>query len=407
MNISLYIARRYLLSKHNKNAINYITTVSVILVAFVTMALIIAMSVFNGLTILITSMFSTFDPQIKVQSSYGRVFSADSAVQIIANTPNIAYYTPVLEEDVLFVYANKQLVGKLKGVGEQYQKTCPVDSMIISGEFVLQQNSIEYISVGQGVAHSLSVGLQFSDVMHMYAPDRNKKSSSINPMEDYNKEYAYARSVFSVQMDIDNMYVLSSLQLAQRLMEYTHNEVSAIEIRCNEKADYKKVAAELQKKMGANYRVRDREQQHEFLYKITKSEKLITFLLVTFILIIASFSIAGALTMLIIDKKRDISILASMGAHRWLLQRVFIMEGWLISIVGAVIGIIVGVSLTLLQQHFGLLKLYGESSSFIVEAYPVYLQLPDIVYVVSMVLLVGFLAAFIPVRFIFKKHKIL
>lgn len=403
MNISLFIARRYLFSKKNKNAINYITTVSVILVAFVTMALIIAMSVFNGLTILITSMFSSFDPEIKVQSAYGRVFSADSVIQIIREIPEVAYITPVLEEDVLFVYAQKQLVGKLKGVGEQYAKTCPVDSMILSGEFVLQQNGIEYICVGQGVAQSLSVGLQFRDVMHMYAPYRDK-SSSINPMEDFNKEYAYARSIFSVQMDIDNMYVLSSLQLAQRLLEYSNNQISAIELKCAKNADYKKVANALQQKLGDSYRVRDREKQHEFLYKITQSEKLITFLLVTLILIIASFSIVGALTMLIIDKKRDIAILASMGAQRTLLQRIFVIEGWLISISGAVIGIVVGVCVILLQQHFGLLKLHGNSSSFIVEAYPVLLQLPDILYVVSMVLGVGFLAAYIPVRFIFKKH---
>lgn len=403
MNISLFIARRYLFSKKSKNAIHYITTVSVILVAFVTMALIIAMSVFNGLTILITSMFSTFDPEIKVQSVNGRVFSADSVIQCVKQIPDVAYITPVLEEDVLFVYADKQLVGKLKGVGESYTKTCPIDSMIISGEFVLQQNGIEYISVGQGVAHSLSVGLQFRDVMHMYAPDRDK-GSSINPMDDYNKEYAYARSVFSVQMDIDNMYVLASLTLAQRLLEYTNNQVSAIELKCVQNAEYSKVAKLLQKKLGTSYRVRDREQQHEFLYKITQSEKVITFLLVTLILIIASFSIAGALTMLIIDKKRDIAILSSMGGERALLKRVFIFEGWMISIVGAIIGVLVGVGLVLIQQHFGILKLHGESSSFIVEAYPVFLQIPDIFYTVAMVLMVGFLAAYIPVRFIFKKH---
>lgn len=403
MNISLYIARRYLLSKKRKNAIHYITTVSVILVAFVTMSLIIAMSVFNGLTILITSMFSTFDPQIKVQSAYGRVFSADSAIHLIRQVPEVAYITPVLEEDILFVYADKQLVGKLKGVGEEYSKTCPIDSMILSGEFVLQQNGIEYISVGQGVAHSLSVGLQFRDVMHMYAPDRNK-GSSINPLDDYNKEYAYARSVFSVQMDIDNAYVLSSLTLAQRLLEYQHNQVSAIELKCVNTSDYKKVANVLRQKLGGNYKVRDREQQHEFLYKITQSEKLITFLLVTLILIIASFSIAGALTMLIIDKKRDISILASLGAEQKLIQRIFIFEGWMISILGAVIGLCIGVCLVLVQQHFGILKLHGESSSFIVEAYPVHLQCADILYTVSMVLTVGFIAAYIPVRFIFKKH---
>jgi len=403
MGISLFIARRYLFSKKSKNAINYITGVSVVLVAFVTMSLIIAMSVFNGLTILVTSLFNSFDPDIRITSNTGRVFSADSAIVYFQKNPSIYSYTPVLESDVLFVYGEKQLVGRIKGVGNNYTKTCDVDSIMVTGEFVLQQNNVEYVIVGQGVAQSLSVGLQFRDVLQIYAPDRSKKSS-INPMDDFNKEYAYARGVFSVQMDIDDKYVISSLDLTQRLWGYTHNEISSFEVKCNKNADVEKIAKDLQRKFGPNYLVRDREQQHEFLYKITQSEKLITFLLVTLILIIASFSIVGSLTMLIIDKKRDISILCSMGADMKLIRKIFVFEGWMISGFGALIGIVLGVGLSLIQQYFGILKLSADSSNFLVDAYPVQVAYLDILYVLGMVLTVGFITAYIPVRYIFKKH---
>lgn len=403
MGISLFIARRYLFSKKSKNAINYITGISVILVAFVTMALIIAMSVFNGLTILVTSLFNTFDPDIKITSATGKVFNETFVTQMLSQEKDVVSYTSVIEDDVLFAYSDKQLVGKIKGVDSAYSATCTIDSMMIAGEFKLQQNDIEFIAVGQGVARSLEVGLQYKDVMQIYAPDRTKKQSSLNPMEDFNKEYAYPRGVFSVQVDIDNSYVISSISLARRILKYGKHDVSAIEVLCNKNTDSKEFASYLHKKLGNEFVVRDREQQHEFLYKITRSEKLITFLIVSLILLIASFSIVGALTMLIIDKKRDIRILTGMGASSLLIKRIFVFEGWMISFAGAIIGIILGLGLSYAQQYFGLLKL-GSSDSFLVEAYPVHVQLMDVVYIFAMVCGIGFLTAYIPVNFIIKKH---
>lgn len=203
MSVSFFFAKRYLFSKKSKNAINYITMVSVALITLVSMALVIIMSVFNGLSDVITSMYNTFDPEIKITAKTGRVFSLDSVEEKLTNNPNIYAFTPVLEDDVLYTYGDKQMIGKLKGVGESYTKTCNVDSIIVAGEFKLEQEGIQFACVGQGVAHKLSVGLMFRDVLYIYAPDREKKSA-LTPNEEYNKTFAYARSVFSVQMDIDN-----------------------------------------------------------------------------------------------------------------------------------------------------------------------------------------------------------
>lgn len=404
MSVSFIFAKRYLFSKKSKNAINYITMVSVILITLVTMALTIIMSVFNGLSDVISSMYNAFDPEIKITSQTGRTFSFDSVESKIASNPDVYAYTPILEDDVLFTYGEKQLIGKLKGVGNSFSKTCNVDSIIVAGEFVLGQDGIEYACVGQGVAHKLSVGLMFRDILYIYAPERKQKNSII-PTDDYNKTAAYARGVFSVQMDIDNEYVLTSLELAQRLWKYTQNEVSSVEIRVVQNANIQHVVKQLQQNLGNDFCVKDRNAQHEFMYKITQGEKFITFLIITLILIIASFSIIGSLTMLIIDKQRDIEILKSLGATSTLTKRIFIFEGWLISIVGAVLGVTLGVVLCVIQEKFGIVQLPGTSDNFIVQAYPVKVIASDIIAVICTVLLVGFFTAYFPVRQISKTKK--
>ncbi len=404
MSVSLFFARRYLFSKKSKNAINYITTVSVILITLVTIAMIITMSVFNGLSDVITSMFNTFDPEIKITAKTGRVFSLDSVENKLQQTSGIQAYTPSLEDDALFTYGDKQLIGKLKGVGESYTKTCNVDSILVAGEFVLEQNDVHYACVGQGVAHKLSVGLMFRDVLHIYAPERSKRSSFV-PTEEYNKTYAYARGVFSVQMDIDNEYIITSLELAQDLWKYTNNEVSSIEIKAIENADIQTIVKELQQTLGDNFTIKDRESQHEFMYKVTQGEKFVTFLIITLILIIASFSIIGSLSMLIIDKQRDIAVLRSMGADSKTIKRIFILEGWFIAVLGAIIGVILGVTICAIQEYFGIVKLPGASANFIVQAYPVKVFFSDVISILFVVLLVGFLTAYYPVRRISKSQQ--
>ncbi len=401
MRFSWFIARRYLFSKKSKNAINYITAVSVTLVAIVSMSLIIAMSVFNGLTGFITSLFNQFDPEIRITHTTGRVFLPDSTFFVVKELPSVASYSEVLEDDVLLSYSEKQLVGKIKGVSSNYSETCNMDSILIKGDFDIFDPKYNFVAVGYGIAHSLSIGLNFRDALHIYAPKRTK-TVSFSPKDDYVKKYAYPKGIFSVQQDIDNSYVLSSIDFARDLFDYT-NEVSSIEIMLAKGKNVDDVKKQIEEIVGKDFKVKDRKEQHEFLYKITQSEKFITFLIVSLILIIASFSIVGALTMLIIDKQKDIAILKSMGASKKLTQKIFVMEGWLISILGAFIGVSIGVVLSLIQETFGIIKI-GSGTSFVVEAYPVVLQVPDVFYVLGMVLTVGFVAAYYPVKFVSKKY---
>ena len=403
MSVSFFFAQRYLFSKKSKNAINYITTVSVVLIALVSLALTITMSVFNGLSDVISSMYNRFYPEIKITAKSGRVFSFDSVEQKIQQIDEIEAFAPVLEDDVLFSYGDKQLIGKLKGVGDSYKQTCATDSIMVAGEFALEENNVPFACVGQGVAHKLSVGLMYRDVLYIYAPDREKKSS-FTPNEEYSKVFAYARGVFTVQMDIDNEYVITSLRLAQELWKYKHNEISSIEIKTKGNADVTEVVNKLQEQLEADFLVKDRNQQHAFMYKITQGEKFITFLIITLILIIASFSIIGSLTMLIIDKQRDISIIKSLGADSKQVRKIFIFEGWLISALGAVIGVALGVLICYLQETFGIVKLPGASENFIVQAYPVKVLVSDVVAILLVVLSVGFVTAYYPVRKISKTH---
>jgi len=402
MKLPFFLARRYLFSKKSKNAINYISGVSVVLVAVVSMALVVAMSIFNGLSDVVTAMFNSFDPHIKITHSSGRIFNQNEVTPVLQNNTNITAFSATLEDDALFSYSDRQLVGRLKGVDSQFGNVVEIDTLITAGDFVLYDDEIDFVSMGYGVTYELGASLNYTEVLQIFAPKRTKTASSVNPMDDFTKVLSYPRSVFEVQMDIDNRYVISSLALAQRLFSYDSTQVSGIEIRCADEQKIDATAAELQKNLGSDFRIKTQDEQHEFLHKITQSEKLMTFLIISLILIIAMFSIVGALTMLIIDKKHDIRILKSMGASKPLVRKIFIFEGWLISIVGAVIGIFLGAAVSYAQQEFGLLQTGGDS--FVVNAFPVRLAAADIFYVLAMVLGVGFLAAYLPVYSITKKH---
>lgn len=401
MSVPFFLARRYLFSKKSKNAINYISGVSVVLVAVVSMSLVVAMSVFNGLSDLVTTLFNSFDPQIQIVHNTGRIFDKNKVIPIVQTHDNVSAFSAILEDDALFTYSEKQLVGRLKGVDNQFTNIIRMDTLINAGDFVLYEDEVDFVSMGYGIAHELGAGLTYTEILQIFAPKRTKTSSSINPMDDFTKVLCYPRSVFSVQMDIDSRYVISSLSMAQRLFSYDSTQVSSIAVRCADENKIDATAASIQRALGSDFTVKTQEEQHEFLYKITQSEKLITFLIISLILVIASFSIVGALTMLIIDKKQDINILKSMGASKSLIRKIFVFEGWLISITGAGIGIILGSALSLAQQHFGILETGG---NFAVEAYPVRLAVRDIFYVLAMVLSVGFLAAYLPVYSIIKKH---
>ncbi len=404
MNFPYYIAKRYLFAKKSQNVINIISFISVIGVAIGTMALIVILSVFNGFESIISSLFNAFDPDLRITLAEGKTFPVKQPeIQKIKNMDGVVHYAEVLEENALIKYAGQQYIGTIKGVSEHYQQMTGIDSMIVEGQFLLEQEGDEYAVIGQGIAYYLSVGLRFVDPLEVYVPKR-KQSITFNPQKAFNKKYIFPSGIFSIEKDIDSKYIIVPLEFAKDLLDY-ENQISALELKLSSQHNNRKMQKKIQDILGEQYDVKNRYEQKELFYKIMKSEKWAIFFILTFVLIIASFNIIGSLTMLIIEKKKDMYTFRSMGANLRFIRKVFLIEGWMISIVGAVIGMVLGFLLCYVQETFGLVTLQG-AQSFIISAYPVEMQWQDFLSIFVTVLLIGFIAAWYPVRYITRKHLI-
>lgn len=406
MNFSFYIAKRYLFARKSRNVINIISAISVVGVSIGTMALIVILSVFNGFDNLVQSLFNSFDPDIKITIKEGKTFSSGAErIQNLKKLKGVLYMSEIIEENALLKYDDRQYIVTVKGVSDEFIKMSGIDSMIIDGEFILKENKNNYAVIGQGVALSLAVGLNFITPINIYVPKRTQKAS-LNPEEAFSRKYIFPSGIFAIQQDFDSRYIIVPIDFARDLLDYS-NEVSAIELKLDPvfNKDKDKIQEEIKKHLGTGYEVKNRFEQQELLYKIMKSEKWAIFLILTFILIIASFNVIGSLTMLIIEKKKDIDTLRSLGTNLSVLRKIFLFEGWMISILGAILGLMTGTIICLIQQHFGLIKIQG-SDSFVIDTYPVYMELPDFVYVFVTVLFIGYLAAWYPVRYISRKFLI-
>jgi lipoprotein-releasing system permease protein len=403
VNLSFYIARRYLLGKKSQNAINIISGISILGITTGTMALVIVLSVFNGFDSVVKSLFNAFDPELQISVNEGKTFTPDpSATQAILELPGVAAMSEVLEENVLLLYRDRQHIATIKGVDEAYQDVTGLDTMVFEGSMKLKDRNRAYAVVGQGVAYKLGVGLSFIDPLWVYTIDRKAKINMSNPEESIRRDFLYPSGIFIVESDIDSRYVFTDIDFVRELLAY-QGQVTFLEVKLDPSFSPDQVKEEIEALLGDSFQVKNREQQNELFYKVMRSEKWAIFLILTFILIIASFNVIGSLSMLIIDKKKDILTLRNMGAANSLIKKIFLVEGWLISAIGSLTGLLLGTTISWIQQRFGVIKLSG-SGSFIIDSYPVHIELIDILLIWITVLLIGFLAARYPVRQISKKY---
>ena len=426
MNLAFYIARRYLFAKKSHHAINIISMVSVCGVVVATIAMICTLSVYNGFKGLTTTLFSVFDPDLKIAAVEGKVFDPTTeTMQTVCTLPEIQHYCGVLQENAIIRYGGHQelfqedaLVGQserqeisvLKGVDSTFRHLVLIDSAIIDGQFILSEADVNnedvtyYGILGRGLAYTLGVNAAFSYPLEIFIPDRTGNVNMANPLSAIKLDYVYIGGLYHVNQPIyDDGFMLLSIDLLRSMLGY-EKEVSALEIKLVPDADINTVKKKIRQLIGDGFTVKDRYEQQEAAFKVFQIEKWVTFLMLCFILILALFNVLGSLAILMIEKEEDVSKLRSMGADNRLINRIFLFEGWMISLLGAMIGVAIGIGLCFLQQQFGLIKLGETAGTFIVDAYPVEVVWTDVCIVLLTVMTIGFLAVLYPVHYLGRKR---
>ncbi len=397
MNFPFYIARRYLFAKKSQTAINVLTLVAVVGVGVGTMALVVVLSVFNGFEKLILSLFNAFNPDMEISLVEGKTFGMDEfPADEIKNLPGVLHLGEVFEETALLTYKERQHIVKLRGVDETYDHITGLDTMVLEGEYDLRSGDQEYLILGQGVAYMLNANIHdFLNPITIYIPKRGHVTT-MHPAQAFNASSHYARGVFHVQAEFDMDYVIAPISLLRYLTEY-ENEVTSVMVSVEPGSNIRQLQREIDRITGEDFQVRNRFEQEEFLYKVMRSEKWAIFFILTFILVIAAFNITGSLTMLVLEKRKDLGILWSMGAPLRTLKQIFLYEGLLISLGGALIGVTTGALISWIQIKYGIISLQGEGA-FIIDAYPVHIKIADLVLAFLTVSVIGLLASLVPVQ---------
>ena len=406
MNFPFYIARRYLFSKKSTHAINVISGISVVGVAVATMALVVTLSVFNGFHDLVASFFTQMDPQLKVTPVKGKTAPADDPILTeIRQMPEVVVATECLEEQALAVYGDRQMMVKIKGVEDNFNQLTHIQEILEGdGDFELHAADLNYGIPGLGVAYQLGLGYTYDHPLKVFAPRREGQLNMANPTEGFVVDELYSPGVIFCmkQGKYDKNYILTSLAFTRHLFDL-EGRLSSLELRLKSGSDFDRVKEQMVKIAGDKYNVFDRYEQQDDTFRIMKVEKLIAYVFLTFILVIACFNIIGSLSMLIIDKKEDVVTLRNLGATDHQITRIFLFEGRLISAIGAVLGVLIGLLLCWLQQQYGIVRLGSSEGSFVVDAYPVSVHPWDIVLIFFTVMAVGFLSVWYPVRYFSKR----
>lgn len=402
MNTALFIAKRYLFSKKSTNAINIISGISMLGVFIGSAALIIILSAFNGLENLVISLSNNLNPDLRIEPTVGKTFDPKNSLFIDFKKANpTAIYTEVLQEKALLKYRNQQYIGQIKGVSNDFLKNKNLEPILTQGAFILQQNGQDYAVIGAQVQYTL--GITINDplsVLEIYSPNK-KTSTGINPAEEFTSRYLQPIGVFESNQESDQ-YVIIPINTARDLLSEPKN-ISAVEITFKNPADIDLSKNWLQNKLGKNFIVKDRIQQNVLLYKILNSEKWAVYLILTFVLLIATFNIIGSLTMLVIDKQKDIAVLNSLGANKMLIQSIFLFEGLMISFIGCALGLIFGGLFALLQQKYGFISM-GDTN-LVSNAYPMAIKIVDFLLVFCTVFIISFVASFFSAKLSIKRFE--
>ena len=406
MNYRLFIARRYLFSRKSHHAINIISGISVAGVAIATMAMVCTLSVFNGFRDLVAGLFTAFDPQLRVTLTEGSSVSQDDeALQRLRRHPDVKVYTPVMEGQALVVQDRRQQVVTVMGAADNFTEQASINNILYGdGSFCLHADVLEYGVLGLRLAARLGLPANFPDPLQVYAPKRGERVNMANPLSSFNHDELQSPGVvFNVQQSrYDDNYIITSLGFAQRLFDQ-RGRITSVELRLRDGVSLSSAKRELRQLLGARFQVQDRFEQQADVFRIMRIEKLISFVFLTFILLIACFNIIGSLSMLMIDKRQDVRTLRSLGATDGQVCDIFMLEGRMISLAGAAVGLLLGLALCWLQQEFGLISMGSSAGSFIVEAYPVSVHVGDLVIVFLTVLVVGWAAVWWPVRYLSRR----
>lgn len=405
MNLSLYIARRYLFSPKSHRVINIISGVAIAGVTLATAAMICTLSVFNGFKELVATQFTAFDPAIKITPATGNIIdTADGCIARLAAIPGVETVSCSLEGKAMVQYHGRQVMVTLKGVEDNFTELTDIESTIVgNGRFVLRDSMFHYVTPGIGVVSALNSGIYFTEPWEVFCPKRGRKVNITNPAANFKKGSLHATGTAFItnRPEYDDNCLLTSIDFARDILGRNDTEAGSIGLRIARDADVTAVKKSIARIMGNGYNVLDRYEQQAELFRIMEIEKFISYIFLSFILLIACFNIIGSLSMLVIDKKQDMKTLRCMGADDRLIARIFVFEGWLVSAIGAVAGLALGVGVCLAQEHLGLLTL-GDGH-FIVDSYPVQVEAYDILTTFVTVLTVGIIAVGIPVRMLTKR----
>ena len=396
MSLPLKIAWRYLVSKKGHQAVNIISIVAVCGVVVATAALICVLSVFNGFRGLIMGKLAMLDPEIAITATMGKTINdADSVIDAVSGIPGVQRAVPVIVDQALAVYAQNQMPVRLKGVPDDYNTMNDMDSIIVDGEWKLRDQVSRYIVVGAGPAVRLMVRPEFLGMVYLYAPQRQGHVNIANPMGAFRQDSLFVSGVFQLQQnsyDADLIYV--PLDMARELFDY-ETEATQIELKLMPGANEQQVMQLISHVLGKGYQVKNRLMQQREAYRLVNIEKWMAFLLLAFILIIATFNVISTLSLLIIEKDDSIATMRALGANDRQISRIFVLQGWLITLAGAVTGIVIGLILCLCQQQFGLLRLSGDPANMIISAYPVVVEWTDILVTLALVAAVGLLTSMV------------